>query len=361
VVDDEVSVLHRGRVGIRFREIEVELGEGADDAFLAVVIDALRAAGAGPPDATPKVVRALGARALEPPDVAPVILGTRPSAAEALRASISAGVIRLLRHDPGVRVGEDPGAVRQAWVATRLLRSDLRTFGPLLDADWAASARTELRWVAGLLGAVRDVDALQARFRRQAPDLPSSATSGLACLFQELVTEQDDARAGLVAAMASPRYLDLIDRLMDAAQRPPCSPVASGQADTVLPPLVSRQWKQLRNCVKDLPPVPGPGALDRVLVRAERTRYAAEATAPVVGRKAEGLAKALADLATVLDAHRDAMVAEAWLRRADVVGPELTPTVSELLAMQLAEAEGCRDQWRDAWKRAAAKPLRSWL
>jgi len=124
---------------------------------------------------------------------------------------------------------------------------------------------------------------------------------------------------------------------------------------------VSWQWKQLRNCVKDLPSVPGPEALDRVLVRAERTRYAAEATTPVVGKKAEGLAKALADLQTVLDGHRDAMVAEAWLRRADVVGPELTLTVSELLAMQLAEAKGCRDQWRDAWKRAAAKPLRSWL
>ncbi len=361
VVEDEVSVLHRGRVGTRFREIEVELAPGVDNTFLAAVVDSLQTAGAGKPDSMPKVVRALGARALEPPDVIPVVLGARPSAAEALRATISAAVLALLRHDPGVRVGEDPEDVRRARVAVRRLRSDLRTFGPLLDADRVDPMRDELRWLVGMLGAVRDIDMLQERFYRQGADLAGSGTTGLDPLFRQLIAGRDEAQAGLMAAMASPRYLKLIDGLVGVALRPPCSPSASGQAATVLPSFVSRQWKQLRRCVRNLPPSPAPAGLHRVLVRAERARYASDASVAVVGRKAESLTQALADLQTVLGDHRDALVAEAWLRRCDVSGPHLTSTVSGLIAMQQAEAQGCGGQWRVAWRRAAAKPHRSWL
>ena len=41
--------------------------------------------------------------------------------------------MRLIANDPGVRLGKDPESVHQARVATRRLRSDLRTFRPILD------------------------------------------------------------------------------------------------------------------------------------------------------------------------------------------------------------------------------------
>ncbi|MDQ4091676.1 MAG: CYTH domain-containing protein, partial [Actinomycetota bacterium] len=85
VVDDDVSVLDGDQVSTRFREVEVELGARPPAGLLDTIVTRLREAGAGPPDATPKVVRALGARAQEPPEVAPVILGKKPTAAALVR------------------------------------------------------------------------------------------------------------------------------------------------------------------------------------------------------------------------------------------------------------------------------------
>src|SRR5205823_14033820 len=66
VADDEVSVYHGRRLASRFREVEVEVEDDAPDGLLEAAVARLRAAGAGEPDTTPKVVRALGPRALEP-------------------------------------------------------------------------------------------------------------------------------------------------------------------------------------------------------------------------------------------------------------------------------------------------------
>src|SRR5207302_1981585 len=162
VVDDEVSVYDGRRVAARFREVEVELlsdGRSRMD-LLGAVVDRLVAAGCRDEPPVPKVVRALGHRALEAPDVVVDELADTATAGDLVRVAIAASVQRLTRHDPGVRVGDDPEDVHQARVATRRLRSDLRTFASLLDPDWAASLVEELRWLGGVLGDVRDADVL---------------------------------------------------------------------------------------------------------------------------------------------------------------------------------------------------------
>ena len=108
IVDDEVSVIHDGRVAGRFREVEVETGERAPEGLLDTVVSRLREAGAGSPDSTPKVVRALGPRALAPPDVEVPTLGRKATAADVVTQAIASSVTRILRHDPGVRIGDDP-------------------------------------------------------------------------------------------------------------------------------------------------------------------------------------------------------------------------------------------------------------
>ena len=57
VVDDEVMAVDDGRITARFRELEVELGEDAPVELVDVLVARLQAAGAGPPDPTPKIVR----------------------------------------------------------------------------------------------------------------------------------------------------------------------------------------------------------------------------------------------------------------------------------------------------------------
>ena len=75
---------------------------------------------------------------------------------------------RLVAHEADLRVGDDPESVHQARVATRRLRSDLRTFEPFVDAQWAADLRAELRWLGSELGAVRDLEVQRDRLRAHA-------------------------------------------------------------------------------------------------------------------------------------------------------------------------------------------------
>lgn len=362
VVDDEVSVLHGGRVATRFREVEVEVGERVPDGLLDTVVGVLRAAGAGAPDPTPKVIRALGARALEPPEVAPVALDAKASAADVVGYAIASAVTRILRHDPGVRIGDDPEDVHQARVGSRRLRSDLRTFAGLLDRRWIGGVGDDLRWLAAALGEARDADVLIERLRAQAATLPDADTTGLAPLFRRLATEREETRGRLLAALDSPRYVALLDRLVEAAQAPPCRADARAPAADVVPGLVARPWRKLRKAVKALPGDPTDPELHRIRILAKRARYAAEAAAPVAGKKAASFASALAGLQTVLGDHQDAVVAEAWLRQAvDGTDPAVSLAAGELIGVQRAEAAASRKAWPAAWDKASDKKLRAWL
>ena len=66
--------------------------------------------------------------------------------------------------------------------------------------------------------------------------------------------------------------------------------------------------------VKKLGDPPTDEDLHSVRIGAKRCRYAAEAVAPTIGKRARTFARAAADLQQVLGDHHDAVVAEGWLR-----------------------------------------------
>ncbi len=365
VVDDEVSVYHGRRLASRFREVEVEIEPEAPPGLLAAVVGRLRAAGAGDADGTAKVARALGPRAQVAPDHPPVVLGTRATVGEAIRAALTAGLNRMVAHDPGVRLGDDPEDVHQARVGTRRLRSDLRTFRPLLDPEWVAGLREEAGWFAGLLGVVRDAEVLMERLEGQAASLAKEDAAGVALLVRRLADDREAGRVHLLEAMNSARYGELLDRLMAAAAAPVAAPEAdlSQPAEAALPGLVGRPWRRLRKAVRALPETPADAELHAVRILAKHTRYAAEAAVPVIGKRAGAFAQAVAGVQTVLGDHQDACVTEDWLRNTVVsaADPVEAMLVGQLIGLQRAEAHDRRAAWPKAWKRAADPKLRDWL
>ena len=371
IADDEVSVYHGRRLASRFREVEVEVEDGAPDGLLPAVVKRLREAGAGEPDNTPKVVRALGPRALEPLPGRASSVGADSTMGEVVRASVANALARIVAHDPGVRLGDDPEDVHQARVGTRRLRSDLRTFRPLLDAEWVAGLRDEAGWYAALLGEVRDTEVLMERLEHQAGSLPEEDAAAVTDVVARLAREREAARERLLEGMDGPRYVALLDRLSDAASQPQFASGDSGDgsdpaakpAAEALPALVRRPWRRLAKAVKELPEVPADEQLHEVRILAKHTRYAAEAAAGVVGKPASLFAKQIAAVQTVLGDHQDACVTEDWLRRA---GPKTRSTreamlIGQLIGLQRAEAQAKRAAWPAVWARASDKALRAWL
>lgn len=362
VDDDEVSVLDGEHVAARYREVTVEIAPDAPATLLDDLVARVRAAGAGAPDAMPRLVRALGPAALEPPDLVPVEVDESASTADLLRASFTASVRRLVEHDPAVRLDDDPEAVHQARVGARRLRADLRTFQPVLDRDRVEAVVDELRWLGQVLGAVRDADVLAARLDRASRRLPTEADQQAArALVHRLEVERGRAQEQVVQALGSPRYAALLDQVVDLAHAPP---VVAGTvpASDVLPELVGRQLRAVAEAVDRLPATPDDDALHRVRKKAKRARYAAEAAAPVCGRPAARLGRKLARVQDVLGARQDAVVAESWLRRAALdATPDQALAAGMLVVHQRREVAAVDRRWRATWKAATTPKATRWL
>lgn len=362
LVDDAVTVCVDDRVTKEFRELEVEFVDAASAAQVRDVARTLQHAGAGEPQHLSKIARALGPRALDASDLVPpgdLDFASTPS--DVLRAAISRSTARLLAHDPGVRLGGDAEDVHQARVATRRMRSDLRTFRRALDPGWDESLRDELKWLGGLLGAVRDVDVLLERLRQRIADLPDDDHAAGERLLDILRAEREAAREELLAGMRSDQYVDLVERLLAASR---AVPVAADGADFELElgDLVAKPWRKLRDAVHDLDDDPPDEDLHAVRIRAKRARYAGEAVAPAVGNAAKRFASAVEAVQEVLGDHQDAVVAGKWLRDhvpTDDGGAAFV--AGQLVLVEAADAQASRDAWPSTWKVAKHSKLRRWM
>jgi CHAD domain-containing protein len=358
---DDVAVVEGRRVAHRFREVEVELAAEPPDGLLDAVRHRLVAAGAGEPDPTPKLLRALGEGARGGPDVPDAAAGPGGTTGEVVGAAIASSVRRLILHDPGVRLGEDPEAVHQCRVATRRLRSDLRTFRPYLAADHTEPVRDELRWLGAALGAVRDADVLLARLRGLAQDVADDDRPAADRLLARLEGERGRAGDDLLATLGQDRYVALLETLVALARDPSLVGDADRPAAGVLAGLIDRPWNLLQGEVAGLSDPPSDEELHQVRIRTKRCRYAAEAVAPVAGTDAAVFAKATAGLQDVLGEHQDAAVAETWLRTAGPSAGGRQAFVAGLLAgrlrVQRAEA---RESFPRAWKRVRKKGPDRW-
>jgi CHAD domain-containing protein len=257
---------------------------------------------------------------------------------------------------------DDAEAVHQARVATRRLRSDLRTFEPWLDTAWAENLRAELRWLGSELGDVRDLDVMRARLRGDLATFPAASAEAAERVLRRLDADRAAARATLRTMMREPRYTALVDAVAAAAIEPKLAPNARRKARRELRAPVRRRWRALRRAVDGLGPQPPDEALHEVRIHAKRVRYAAEAVAPVFGKPARRFAARAAAVQDVLGDQHDAVVAVAWIAK---TAEECTPTEAYALGMlaerQRVHANEGRIAFRSAWKRARPAKLRRWL
>ena len=362
VTDDEVSIMQGRRVASRFRELEVEIADGVDAAAVDGVIERLRAAGSGPVENVSKLRRAIGPLGHLAPEIEVADLDGDATVMDVVRRAIATSVVRLIVHDPRVRLGLEPEAVHQARVATRHLRSDLRTFRDLVDPAWSGPLRDELRWLGAALGEVRDIEVLRDRLRGREELLGSNDARMVERLVGVLEERREAARERLLIEMRQERYVALLDALVAAAASPAViEDVAALPGKQVLGVTMTRPWKHLRNAIGHAEQDGTDEALHEARIRTKRVRYAAEAVASVFGKTARRFASAAADLQDVLGEHQDAVVADAFLREAATSSVARAFVAGELAMYEAQVKASARDAWPAMWEEALdRKRLRFW-
>jgi CHAD domain-containing protein len=351
IAHDAVAVLEGRRVRERFEEVEVELLDG-DAKALGRIGKELRRAGAADGDGRPKLFRVL---AFEPAEVTPD--AAAPPLVH-LRVMLGQQLTAMLRHDPGVRLGRDPEDLHDMRVATRRLRALLRAARPLLDRGWAEELRSELSWLGSVLGPVRDLDVLLEHLRGEADALPGAERRAAGQLVRALEAERESARAALLEALESDRYLSLLDSVEAAAGEPR----AADGNDLSLKDIAGAEFDRLRKAVKKLPADPSDDELHRARIKTKRARYAAELAKGALGKPAARFVDRAKRLQDVIGEHQDALVAEERLRSLlrSVRGSQVAFATGLLVERERARRRAARAEWPRAWKKLERSGKRAW-
>lgn len=346
IADDtvEATVYLFGERIYRWREIEVELVDG-EPAVLDELATALAGAGLRASTSQSKLARALAdaVERLERRD-------DNTAGAVVLRyLGTQVGVLQWLE----AAVREDsPDAVHKSRVATRRLRSALRSFRRLVDRTVTDPLRAEIRWLTGVLGAPRDAEVLRRRFQKLAATLDSEQLVGTSVqrLENHLEDEHKRAHARLVTTLDSRRYERLLAALTDLLVHPPWQPEAMEPAAEQLPRLVRKSAKAVGRTVVAVEEAEDPEVREEAFhdlrKRIKAARYAAEATSDIITKADERTAEWTA-LQDTLGDYQDSIVARGVISGVSTkarAASEDTFTLGVLSEREAAQARAVRDE-----------------
>jgi len=361
---DEVLAerLHGGDRTAAWTEIEVELADDADPAFLDTVGRALEESGIRPSTAHSKAARALAETA--PGEVPAGHPATPRTAGDHVLAYVRRQAEAIVAFDPAVRRGL-PDSVHKMRVATRRLRSALRTYRRVLDREATRPLGAELKWLAGELGVDRDREVLDARLRARLDELPRTLAIGPVEARLRLRSAPGGDGPRSAAVLESARYLDLLRALEALLADPPLLPGADAEAGEELARAVRKDHKRLAGRVahaRELEPGPDrDAALHRARKAAKRARYAAEAACPALGKPAKKAAKRLKAVQSLLGDHQDGVVAREALRALAVqahAAGEPSFTWGLVYGREEAAAAATERELPGAWHRAHKARIR---
>ncbi|MBA3940497.1 MAG: inorganic triphosphatase [Sphingopyxis sp.] len=200
VLDRGEAVAGERRAAICEIELELKSGDPAGLFALARRIDAVAPVRIGVLSKSERGYRladpAAGAFKAEPP-----ALAADMTAAGAFKQIVGSCIRQFRLNEALLLATREAGALHQARVALRRLRSALSIFAPMIG-DEGAAFNSELRWLAGLLGEARDLDVLLVR-------------AGEGALHDRIAPARETAYDATLDALASPRaralLLDLVE------------------------------------------------------------------------------------------------------------------------------------------------------
>jgi CHAD domain-containing protein len=271
-------------------------------------------------------------------------------------SALARRVLDLLHYEVLIRLRADPEDVHHARSTVRRLRAMLRGFRTFLDRSWVDTLREELRWFAGELATVRDIDVTMDALRSRADTVPESERVYVEAVLEPLASAGEGARKRLLETLDDSRYRALLDALEKAATAPA---FASQESDALALGSKSLQKaaQRVRKAVCGADKACSPSELHHARIAVRNGRYVAEACAYVLGKPARRMARRWERLQEALGAISDGTLVEERLR-ALVVHDRANLLIGELLALEAVHGERARRDWQ-ALRRKALR--REWF
>jgi CHAD domain-containing protein len=288
---------------------------------------------------------------------------------QVILAAVRGAVSRIAARDPDARRGDAEG-IHGLRTATRRLRSELGALEDLVGLHWRDPIEGELKWLAGLLGGVRDLDVLTARLHKaastkneQGPDVRE-----LAPLFTSLAARHELASRALAEGLQSDRYRALLATLERAGSHPALTDAAWEPCRTALPPVALAAWRRLKKAARSLRADDPVEEFHELRKRAQRARYTAELIAPVLGphiaRSARRFIRLTTQVQATLGEHQDAVVSGEEIERALAAHPnnvEFRHAAERLLDTERETASDARAAFFRIWDKLDRKKTRRWM
>ena len=264
----------------------------------------------------------------------------------------------LAASKPKTEQAPTPDEIHQLRVAARRLRVALRLFGPMLPSKDTARFNAELRWFAGSLGDIRDLDVYTDNFKAYVQGVPAEQRGGLSGYEMYLRRERTEARQRAAAAVATPRTAALLaDIERFAAGGPSIGALRRWGSLTVgdaMRQSVRRSVSRVRRIGNALTTRARPAELHGLRIKSKRLRYELEFFAEVYPplKQTAKECKALQDLLGTL---QDVYAGTARLRRYSVLlrkqggDGSLPPALVALRKSQLDVARDVRRSFRATW------------
>jgi CHAD domain-containing protein len=217
----------------------------------------------------------------------------------------------LLANEPGARVGIDEEFVHDMRVATRRVRAALRMFSKVFAKGSTDHLSEEIKWLASVLGAVRDLDVyMQAVPKYLAYAQWEPPDYRFYC--DGLAEKRKAARETLLAALDSQRYAAL-KREVEAFLAKPSFSAGRGSVKSI-----SRQ--RIEALAAKAQGAGDKARTDEELHAAriafKRARYAAEFTRGLAPKQLGKLARTAMEYQDILGRHQDAIIACDRVREA---------------------------------------------
>lgn len=264
-------------------------------------------------------------------------------------------------YEPGTRLGFDSEHLHKMRVATRRVRAALSLFGACFEARALDFLKRNFKWLAAVLGTVRDLDVHGLALPDWRRELDQEPAEGWQALADMIERRREATRAAMLKQLDSYRYRRLLERAEEAFSKTPRRRAGHSGLDRVTAAAaaaIRKRSRQFRKAIATAQRSHAAEDVHQLRIIGKKLRYTGEFFKGLYSGSFTAELKRIAAFQDRLGLFQDSVVAGALARelRAELLANQGAHPVRELAAASvlglLIGADSARQTF--AWKEAEA-------